>query len=63
MILQQDYGGIHVRNNFEESGQYYNITSLTVSNNQQVMVSIPICWIIKTVMQISMPNFQLDDMI
>ena len=36
MILQQNYDGIRVRNNFEESGQYYNITSLTVSSTQQV---------------------------
>lgn len=37
MILQQDYGSIRVRNNFEESGQYFNITSLTISNIQQVI--------------------------
>ena len=52
MILQQNYDGIRVRNNFEESGQYYNITSLTVSSTQQVrilLVSIPTWWIMHEV--------------
>ena len=52
MILQQNYDGIRVRNNFEDSGQYYNITSLTVSSTQQVrilLVSIPTWWIMHEV--------------